>query len=179
MPDDKEGGYKPPVYHPEEAKMITGIQHMSFTVSNLGDTMHFFSDILGLEVSPIREAKGGRVEKILQIDGASLRICNVITPDNGNIEFIEYVAPEGRKNDPMTCNIGVAHVGFTVDDLQKVYEDLAAKGVKFNHPPVWTYEGPMKGWGVCYAKGPDGITLEFMQPPKGVKLHPATGLVAG
>ena len=68
--------------------MITGIQHISFTVSDLEDTIHFFSTLLSLEVSPIREAKGERVEKILQIDGASLRICNVITPDNGNIEFI-------------------------------------------------------------------------------------------
>ena len=173
----KRGVTNPPLLYPEEAKMITGIQHMSFTVSNLDDTIHFFSDILGLEVSSIREAKGERVEKILQIDGASLQICNVITPDNGNIEFIEYLAPKGQKLDLRTCNTGVAHLGFEVDDVQKMYDDLINKGVKFNHPPVWADEGPMKGWGVCYAKGPDGITLEFMQPPKGVKLHPATGLV--
>ncbi len=117
--------------------MITGIQHFSFTVSNLEETIHFFHDLLGLEATPIREAKGERIEQILQMPGAWLRICNVTTPDNSNLEFIEYVAPKGEKIDLKTCNVGVAHLGFVVDDIQKMYEDLTAKGVKFNHSPLW------------------------------------------
>jgi len=46
--------------------MITGIQHFSFTVSNLEDTIHFFHDLLGLEATPIRQAKGWRIEKVLR-----------------------------------------------------------------------------------------------------------------
>ncbi len=155
--------------------MITGIQHFSFTVSNLEETIHFFHDLLGLEATPIREVKGERIEQILQMPGAWLRICNVTTPDNGNLEFIEYVAPKGTKIDLKTCNVGVAHLGFVVDDIQKMYDDLTAKGVKFNHSPLWAGAGALKGWGICYLKGPDGITLEVMEAPKGVKLHPATG----
>ena len=159
--------------------MITGIQHFSFTVSNLEDTIHFFHDLLGLEATPIRQAKGWRIEKVLQMPGASLRISNVITPGNGNIEFIEYVAPRGNKIDLKTCNVGVAHLALEVDNIQKMYDDLTAKGVKFNHPPLWPEAGALKGWGTCYLKGPDGIALELMEAPKGVKLHPATGFPVG
>ena len=147
--------------------MIKGIQHFSFTVSNLEETIHFFHDLLGLEVTPLREAKGEHIEKIIQMPGASLRIRNVIAPDNGTIEFIEYVVPKGDRIDLKTCNAGVAHIAFVVDDIQKMYNDLTAKGVQFNSPPLWTKSGIRKGWGQCYLKGPDGITLEFMEPPKG------------
>jgi catechol 2,3-dioxygenase-like lactoylglutathione lyase family enzyme len=155
--------------------MITGIQHFSFTVSNLEETLRFFHDLLGLEATPIREVKGERIEQILQMPGAWLRICNVTTPDNSNLEFIEYVAPKGEKIDLKTCNVGVAHLALEVDDIQKMYDDLTAKGVKFNHSPLWAEAGALKGWGICYLKGPDGITLELMEAPKGVELHPATG----
>jgi len=155
--------------------MIIGIQHSSFTVSNLEETIHFFRDLLGLEATPIREVKGERIERILQMPGVCLHISNATTPDNGNIELIEYVAPKGAAIDLKTCNVGVAHLAFEVDDIQKMYDDLTAKGVKFNHSPLWAAAGALKGWGICYLKGPDGITLEFMEAPKGVELHPATG----
>ena len=117
--------------------MITGTHHTSFTVSNLEDTLHFFCDLLGLEASPIIKQRGEVTANVLQIPGASLMISFVTTPDNSNIEFIEYLAPEGDKIDLKTCNIGVAHIAFEVDDIQKMYEDLADKGVEFNYPPIW------------------------------------------
>ena len=155
--------------------MITRIQHFSFTVSNLEEAVRFFHDLLGLEATPIREAKGERVEKLIGIPEAWLRLSCIITPDNGCIELIEYVAPKGKQIDLSTCNTGVAHLALEVDDIQKVYDELSAKGVKFNYPPQWSEAGALKGWGSCYLKGPDGITLEFMERPKGVELHPATG----
>ena len=37
--------------------MIKGIQHFSFTVSNIEETLRFFHDLLGLEATPVREAR--------------------------------------------------------------------------------------------------------------------------
>ena len=156
--------------------MIKGIQHFSFTVSNLEDAIHYFRDLLGLRATPIREVKGERIEKIV-MPGASLLVSNITTPDNCNIELIEYVAPKGDKIDLKTCNVGVGHVSFVVDDVQKTYDDLTANGIKFISPPQWSKEGPLKGWAACYSKGPDGITVEFMQAPEGVEVDPATGFI--
>ncbi|MBN2186379.1 MAG: hypothetical protein JW732_02890 [Dehalococcoidia bacterium] len=69
--------------------------------------------------------------------GASLRISNVITPGNGNIEFIEYAAPKGDKTDLKICNVGVSRMAFEVDGIHKIYDALTLKEVKFNHPPLW------------------------------------------
>jgi len=145
--------------------MITGIQHFSFTVSNLEETIHFFRDILALQVALVTDASGPLNEKLLKMPGVVLKMCFINTPDNGTIEFIEYKAPKGKKIDLTTCNTGVAHIAFKVDNIQKMYKDLSAKGVQFSSAPIRIDSGPVKGWNICYLKGPDGITLEFVEAP--------------
>jgi len=63
--------------------------------------------------------------------------------------------------------VGVAHIGFVVDDIQKTYEELTDRGVQFNSAPVLiaSGKGQYSQLGMCYLKGPDGITLEFLQLP--------------
>ena len=155
--------------------MITAIQHISFTVSNIDEARSFFVDKLGLEANDVRDVSGERVEKIIGFQNLQMKIVNIITPDNGNVELIQYVSPKGKTLDLATCNTGVAHVGFVVDDIAKTYKEWSAKGVEFVHEPLWAGGGALKGWGIAYFRGPDGITMEIMEAPKGVKLHPATG----
>jgi catechol 2,3-dioxygenase-like lactoylglutathione lyase family enzyme len=149
--------------------MIKYIQHFSFTVSNLDEALHFFCDLLGLEATPIKEAGGERAETILGIPGVSLRLSIVKVPQNNNIELIEYLTPEGSKIDLRTCNPGVAHISFVVDDIEKIYRELTARGVPFVNPPYWGGQSVAGwGWGVCFLRGPDGISIELMQAPKKV-----------
>jgi len=144
--------------------MIKSTEHFSFTVSNLNDGLHFFCDLLGLKATPVMDVINEGVQKIVGMPGAHLRISLVQIPDNKNIELIEYVKPKGKKLDLRTCNTGVAHVAFVVDDIQKMYDDLSKKGVKFNNPPILVPGVDGKGrWTVCYLKGPDDITLELIE----------------
>jgi catechol 2,3-dioxygenase-like lactoylglutathione lyase family enzyme len=148
----------------EEGEMIKGTEHFSFTVSNLNDAVHFFCDLLGLKASPVVEVDNEDIQKILKMPGACLRISIVQTPDDRKIELIEYIKPKGKRIDLETCNSGVGHIAFLVDDIQRMYDDLTKKGIKFNNPPVWVPSNEGKGkWGVCYLKGPDDITLEFVE----------------
>ena len=147
--------------------MIKSVQHVGITVSNLDEALHFFSDLLGLEALPFREASGERIETILGIPGVSVRLSGVKTPDGKNIELIEYLASKGERINLKISNPGVTHISFVVDDIQKMYDDLTAKGVNFISPPYWggkTIAG--MDWGVCFFKGPDGISIELMQAPK-------------
>lgn len=147
--------------------MIKSVQHVGITVSNLDEALHFFRDLLGLEALPFREVSGERAGTILGIPGASLRLSGVKTPDGKNVELIEYLASKGERINLKISNYGVTHISFVVDDIQKMYEDLTARGVTFISPPYWggkTIAG--MDWGVCFLKGPDGISVELMQAPK-------------
>ena len=144
--------------------MIRSTEHFSFTVSNLAEALHFFGDLLGLTATPIMDVVNEGVQTIIGMPGAKLRISMVQLPGGQNVELIEYVEPKGAIVDLATCNTGVAHIAFNVDDIQKMYDDLSAKGVRFVSPPVWAPAADGKGrWAVCYLRGPDGITFELIE----------------
>lgn len=155
--------------------MITGIQHISYTVSDIDAARDFFTTTLGLPATPIRELSGERVEKMIGVPDLHMRISNMVLPDNGNIELTEYISPKGLQVDLTLGNTGLAHLALTVDDLQKTYEALCEKGIHFVHAPLWAKDGALEGWGICRCYGPDGITIELMEAPPRVHLDPATG----
>jgi catechol 2,3-dioxygenase-like lactoylglutathione lyase family enzyme len=144
--------------------MIRTTEHFSFTVSNIEESLHFFHDLLGLEATPVMDVESEDVRKIIGMADASLRISLVRLPDGKAIELIEYVRPEGQKIDLRTCNVGVAHMAFLVDDIDSAYRELSERGVKFVSEPVWAPGNDGKGrWAVCYLRGPDGITFELIE----------------
>ena len=144
--------------------MIESTEHFSFTVSSLEETLHFFCDLLGLKATPIMDVENEDVRKIIGMPGASLRVSLVEIPDTKKIELIEYVKPKGKSIDLNTSNPGVAHIAFSVSNIEQMYEDLSKKGVKFVNPPLWAASNDGKGrWAVCYLRGPDGITLEMIE----------------
>jgi catechol 2,3-dioxygenase-like lactoylglutathione lyase family enzyme len=99
------------------------------------------------------------------VPDAHLRVSRVALPGGADLELIEYVKPEGKRLGLRTCNAGVAHIAFVVEDADKLYKDLSGKGVDFVSPPVWApAAGGGKGrWRVSYFHGPDGITFEMIQ----------------
>jgi catechol 2,3-dioxygenase-like lactoylglutathione lyase family enzyme len=144
--------------------MITSTEHFSFTVSDLDESLHFFCDILGLEATPAVLVENEGVRKIIGMADARLRISLVKIPDGKSIELIQYLSPKGTSPNLSTCNTGVAHIAFNVEDIEEMYKDLSAKGVEFVSAPVWAPGNDGTGrWAVCYLRGPDGITLEFIE----------------
>ena len=79
------------------------------------------------------------------------------------LELLEY------RNIPVTAvdmangNIGNGHVAFYVDDLEPLYEELTAAGVKSVSPPVTPTIGPNKGGRAVYMIDPDGFRVELIQ----------------
>jgi catechol 2,3-dioxygenase-like lactoylglutathione lyase family enzyme len=144
--------------------MIKNMEHASFTVSDLEESLHFYRDLLGLAVTPIMNVELEEVRKIIGMPEASLRISIISLPDGNKIELIEYVHPKGKSVDLATCNTGVAHLAFEVDDIQAMYQSLCQKGIEFVSPPVWAPGNDGTGqWGVCYLRGPDGVSFELIE----------------
>ena len=144
--------------------MIKATEHFSFTVSSIEAALHFFRDLLGLSATPVREVGDPRVQRIVGMPDALLRISIVEVPGGAGIELIEYVRPEGKKVDSTSCNPGTAHIAFLVEDIQRMYQDLSGAGIRFVNPPVWAPGNDGKGtWGVAYLKGPDDITVELVE----------------
>ncbi len=143
---------------------ITGVNHTSFTVSDLDKAVAFFRDMLGATVLSVADRPKDFSERVTGIRGARLYIGYVELGEH-KIELIQYREGQGTTLDVSTNNVGSGHICFNVDDARALQKALEAKGVKFVAQPLEIPIGTNKGGFATYFRGPDGITIEFIQPP--------------
>src|SRR5216110_1225272 len=144
---------------------ILTADHTGITVSNLERSLAFWRDVLGFELSHRPHQTGNLASEITGVPGAEISIA-VLKGYGHKIELLEYLTPPDRKHvDFRPCDVGSVHVALTVDNLNAVLSAIAASGWKAAGRPQTLKTGPNAGKRVVYVRDPDGITIEFMQPP--------------
>ena len=98
--------------------MIAGVNHMSFTVSDLDASVKFYRDVLGLKVLDVSARDSKFSQKVTGIEKAKLRIA-YLSGNNCSLELVQYLSPKGKKLDTATCNVGSAHICFNVKNFRK------------------------------------------------------------
>ena len=144
--------------------MVSGVAHLSFTVSDLNASIRFYRDLLGLKVQFEAERSGPVTETIIGIPGVKIKI-GMLVLDDFSLELIQYLYPQGQKLDLKTNNVGCTHLALFVKDIERAYERLLAAGVCFKSKPREILDGPLAGWKAVYLLDPDGIPLELMERP--------------
>jgi catechol 2,3-dioxygenase-like lactoylglutathione lyase family enzyme len=145
------------------------IHHTGFTVSDLDRSLHFYRDLLGLEVVAQQEKQGGYVAAIVGYPDAHVRMAHLRVPGADHVvELFQYLAPAGDAVGTIEPrNVGSPHLCFVMDDLPSLYERLRASGVEsFLSPPVEVDTGINAGGLALYLRDPDGIPVELFQPPR-------------
>ena len=148
---------------------VTGILHTGLTVSDLDRSIAFYRDLLGLELIAQWDSAQPYLRAIVAYPDAELRIALLRLPateagPGHHIELLEYRRPRGQRGDPNTYNPGNGHVAFMVEDIDRTYAELSAKGVRFKSAPVPITHGRNTGAKGVYLFDPDDITLELIQP---------------
>jgi len=108
--------------------MITNISIVSVFVTDVDESKRFYTDVLGFEAK----------DDITLGDG--YRWCTVVHPNQP--ELMVSLAIPGPPHSPELVEAmkraqaegGMHGLGLNVDDCQKTYEELSAKGVEFIQP---------------------------------------------
>jgi lactoylglutathione lyase len=144
---------------------IIGVDHTSFTVSNLERSLEFYVGLLGFEIAWQREITDQYFRDIVALPDCVVKAVHLRLPGSSHkLELFEYTQPHGTPADVRSQNPGSAHVSYLVDDLPAMYEALQQKGVTFRSPPVVIDHGANRGGCALYMLDPDGITVELFQP---------------
>jgi len=144
---------------------IIAADHTGFTVANLERSVAFWQAVLGFELSHRTHQTGELASEITGVPGAEISLA-VLKGYGHKIELLEYHAPADRKHvDLRPCDVGSVHVALIVDDLDTLLSMITASGWKAAGKPQTLKTGPNAGKRVVYVRDPDGITIEFMQPP--------------
>ena len=142
--------------------MITGFNHSGFVVRDAENMVRFYRDTLGLtvlrEVDSVAPPDGGHTG----IPGAHRFLVFVGRAGvEHSLELVHYLQPPSPAGHLERNQLGAAHVAFNVEDIEGLYRELSAAGVRFVTPPVYQH-GPLGSLGICYAQDPEGNWLEFM-----------------
>lgn len=149
--------------------MIGRIYHVGLTVSDLGQSLVFYRDILGLEFQGEILMVGEETDRLFNMKNCQARIAYLNGSKNIEVPPVELIQFIGHKTNKVQSDLfttSISEVCFYTDDIDAVYERLIENQVECLSEPQF-FDFTSQGFGkskAFYFKDPDGIILELMQP---------------
>jgi lactoylglutathione lyase len=129
---------------------VRKLLHTRMRVSDLDQTIRFYTDVLGLEV----------LERKTSPRGSQLAFLKV--PNSEELIELTSFPPSG----PVTVQEDLVHLAFQVDSLDESIASLSSKGVKITDGPTQTSSGSR----FIFIDAPDGYEVELIERPPGIKI---------
>jgi catechol 2,3-dioxygenase-like lactoylglutathione lyase family enzyme len=139
--------------------MITGLNHVGISVSNLDRAIAFYQGVLGMRLIVRRAFSGQLYDAILGLPGTHGNVA-MLRLNNLAIELFEFHLPVPKPagiNRPV-CDHGISHFCLEVSDIEHEYNRLTTAGVIFHCPPQSS--GTARA---TYGRDPDGNVFELLQ----------------
>ncbi|MGI9658175.1 MAG: VOC family protein [Gaiellaceae bacterium] len=149
--------------------MITDVHHTALFVTDLDRSLPFYVDKLGFELVSRSDDWGGQFMDDVCGGVENLRINVALLRAGGEIvELIQVLSPDTLPTDATERRVGIARIGFEVDDIEATVAELSRRGVEFMSDIVTVTVKPDQHYSDGKAikfQDPDGIILELQQPP--------------
>ena len=140
--------------------MIKDIRHTGIVVADLETSLYFYRDLFGLQVAKQMEEAGDYIDNISSLRNVKVTTVKMTSPTGQMIELLKYHSHPAEQRTREICEIGIAHIAFTVDNLDIEYKKLKDKGIKFNSPPQLSPDGYAK---VTFCRAPEGTLIELVE----------------
>ncbi len=129
---------------------VTKLLHTRMRVSDLDQTIQFYTTVLGLDV----------IERKTSPRGSQLAFLKVPNSD----ELIELTSfpPSG----PVKVQEDLVHLAFQVENMDDTIATLTARGITITDGPTHTSSGSR----FIFIDAPDGYEIELIERPPGVKI---------
>ena len=129
---------------------ITKLLHTRMRVSDLDETIQFYTGVLGLEV----------LERKTSPRGSQLAFLKV--PNSDELIELSSFPPSG----PVKVQEDLVHLAFQVESLDDTIASLSARGITITDGPTQTSSGSR----FIFIDAPDGYEIELIERPPGVKI---------
>lgn len=129
---------------------VTKLLHTRMRVSDMEQTVAFYTGVLGLEV----------IERKTSPRGSHLAFLKV--PNSEELIELTSFPPSG----PVRVQEDLVHLAFQVENLDDTITALTAQGVKITDGPTETSSGSR----FLFIDAPDGYEIELIERPRGVNI---------
>lgn len=129
---------------------VTKLLHTRMRVSDMDETIKFYTEVLGLEVVERKTSPRGSHLAFLAVPNSEelIELCSF--PASGDVRVQE----------------DLVHLAFQVDNLDETIRALGAKQVKITDGPTRTSSGNR----FIFIDAPDGYEIELIERPPGTAL---------
>lgn len=147
--------------------MLGPVAHIGITVRDMTAALAFYVDVLGMEKLGEATFSGEEASRLTRMPGTVLRATDLRGGKEIKgppLELLHFIEPATDAAQPSVelSNPGITEVAFWVNDIEKAYLALRARGVEFYLPPQLFQFAGYKAKAV-YFWGPDHTTLELIQ----------------
>jgi lactoylglutathione lyase len=129
---------------------VTKLMHTRMRVSDMDETIRFYTAVLGLEV----------LERKTSPRGSHLAFLKV--PNSEELIELCSFPPSG----PVKVQEDLVHLAFQVDNLEDTIRSLQAKGVRITDGPTTSSSGSR----FIFIDAPDGYEVELIECPPGIAI---------
>jgi lactoylglutathione lyase len=129
---------------------VKKLLHTRMRVSDLDQTINFYTNVLGLEV----------LERKTSPRGSQLAFLRV--PNSEELIELTSFPPSG----PVKVQEDLVHLAFQVESLDDTIASLNAQGVEITDGPTQTSSGSR----FIFIDAPDGYEVELIERPAGVRI---------
>lgn len=129
---------------------VKKLLHTRMRVSDMDETISFYTKVLGLEV----------MERKVSPRGSHLAFLKV--PNSEELIELCSFPPSG----PVTVQEDLVHLAFQVENLDDTIASLNAMGIPITDRPTRTSSGSR----FIFINAPDGYEVELIERPPGVAL---------
>lgn len=129
---------------------VTKLLHTRMRVSNMDETIKFYTDVLGLQVVERKTSPRGSHLAFLAVPNSEelIELCSF--PASGDVRVQE----------------DLVHLAFQIDNLDETIRALGAKQVTITDGPTRTSSGNR----FIFIDAPDGYEIELIERPPGTAL---------
>jgi methylmalonyl-CoA/ethylmalonyl-CoA epimerase len=130
--------------------MLQQIDHIGIAVRDLDETIAFYRDVMGLEVSSTEIFNGMKVA-FLRIADSELELLEDMTPDGA---IARHIAKRGE---------GLQHVAYRVSNIEEALAEMRAKGITLidAQPRPGARNARIA---FLHPKSTKGVLIEFVEP---------------
>jgi lactoylglutathione lyase len=129
---------------------VQKLLHTRMRVSDLDQTINFYTNVLGLEV----------LERKVSPRGSQLAFLRV--PNSEELIELTSFPPSG----PVKVQEDLVHLAFQVESLDDTIASLNSQGIKVTDGPTQTSSGSR----FIFIDAPDGYEVELIERPPNVKI---------
>jgi lactoylglutathione lyase len=141
--------------------MILNTRHVGIVVQDMEKCLHFWKDIIGLEVAIDFWETGEFIDTVQHLSGVNLHMIKLRAPDGSMIELLKdeaHPTPPPERN--QLCDRGIRHIAFSVAHVEAAWQRLHAYGCEVLSQPVTSPDGKAR---LFFARDPEGNLMEIVQ----------------